>query len=356
MKAIYATASVAADVIKCTMVMVVIRLWQKRQRWLAGIGAVFGVLCLTWSLASAAGFALATREHTAAMHAATSKAIDGWTTTIRRAGAQLALVEQSRPPAVIEAELASQLVSAPIWKRTQTCTELTLPESHTPCARVLALRQEPAAAQSARALEERIGEARRHLAITPVVGANADPQVAGLAAMMGAEEPTLRRALALLLAILVELGSATGFALASSATATSPSCNPPTSPGSTIKSTTAPNHSQPSTVVDLSERRAHSKRRRPTTTPPHVSLLRWAEQCVQRDRHGCLGARATYKAYRRWAGDVGVTAVSEAKFGRFLTSNIAAMGGSKTARGAGAFYLGIRIVPVSDPQPARMAA
>jgi hypothetical protein len=176
--------------------------------------------------------------------------------------------------------------------------------------------------------------------------------------MLGTEEPTLRRALALLLAILVELGSATGFALASSATATSPSCNPPASPGhTTTKSTTAPHQSMPSTVVGFSDRRAHSKRRRPTAaTPPHTSLVRWAEQCVQRDHHGCLGARATYKAYCRWAGEVGVTAVSEAKFGRFLTSTIAAMGGSKTARGQGAFYLGIRIAPVPDPQPVRMAA
>ena len=224
-KAIYATASVAADIFKCTMAMVVIRLWQKRHYWWAGVGVVFGVLCLTWSLASAAGFALATREHTAAMHAATSKVIDGWTTTIRRAGEQLALVERSRPPAVIEAELASQLVPAPIWKRTQACTELTLPESHTACARVLALRQELAAAQSAQALEERIDEARRHLATAPVVGQSADPQVAGLAALLGTEEPTLRRALALLLAVLVEAGSAVGFALASAATA-----NPPPPP------------------------------------------------------------------------------------------------------------------------------
>ena len=128
-KAIYAIASVAADIFKCTAVVVVIRLWQKRQRWLAGVGAVIGVLCLTWSLASAAGFALATREHTAAMHAATSKIIDGWTTTIRRAGEQLALVEQSRPPAIIQAELAGQMVPSAVWKRTRECVELTLPES-----------------------------------------------------------------------------------------------------------------------------------------------------------------------------------------------------------------------------------
>ena len=226
-KAIYATGSVAADVFKCTMAMVVIRLWQKRHHWWAGVGVVFGVLCLTWSLASAAGFALVTREHTAAMHAATSKVIDGWTTTIRRAGEQLALVERSRPSTVIEAELASQLVPAAIWKRTQACTELTLPESHTACARVLALRQELATAQSVQALEERIDEARRHLATAPVVGLSADPQVAGLAALLGTEEPSLRRALALLLAVLVEAGSAVGFALAGAATANPPS-PPPT--------------------------------------------------------------------------------------------------------------------------------
>ena len=277
-KAIYATASVAADGIKCTMVIVVIRLWRRRQRWLAGVGTLLGLACLAWSLASAAGFALATREHTAAMHAATSKVIDGWTTTIRRAGEQLTLVERSRPSTVIEAELASQLVPAPIWKRTRACSELTLPESHTACARVLALRQELAAAQSAQALEERIGEARRHLTTAPVVGLSADPQVAGLAAMLGTEEPMVRRALVLLLAILVELGSATGFALASSVTATSPSCNAPASPRhTTTKSTTAPHQSMPSTVVGFSDRRAHSKRRRPTTAPPHTSLVRWAE-------------------------------------------------------------------------------
>ena len=76
-----------------------------------------------------------------------------------------------------------------------------------------------------RVLEERVDEARRHLATAPVVGQTADPQVAGLAALLGTEEPSLRRALALLLAVLVEAGSAVGFPLASAATA-----NPPPPP------------------------------------------------------------------------------------------------------------------------------
>ena len=230
-----------------------------------------------------------------------------------------------------------------IWKRTQACTELTLPESHTACARVLALRQELAAAQSAQALEERIDEARRHLATAPVVGLSADPQVAGLAALLGTEEPSLRRALALLLAVLVEAGSAFGFALASAATANPPS--PPPQTGATSRTTAvpgrAPSGSAPSGVVSFAERAARRKRGRRPATQPDASLVGWAAQCLRRDHRGCIGARATYQAYCRWAEGAGVSAVTETKFGRFMTGNIAAMGGKKVERRQGAFYVGV---------------
>ena len=356
-KAIYATASVAADIIKCTMVMVVIRLWQKRQRMLACVGTVFGLVCLTWSLASAAGFALATREHTAAMHAATSKTIDGWTTTIRRAGEQLALVERSRPPAVIEAELAGQLVPAAIWKRTQACTELTLPESHTACARVLALRQELAAAQSARALEERVDEARRHLATAPVVGLTADPQVAGLAALLGTEEPTLRRALALLLAVLVEAGSAFGFALASAATANPP---PPPPTGAPSRTTAvpgrAPNGSAPSGVVSFAERAARRKRGRRPATQPDASLVGWAAQCLRRDHHGCIGARATYQVILPVGGGCGRQRRYRDQVRPLHDRQHRSHGRQEDRARQGAFYVGVELIWGPDQPAVRMAA
>ena len=356
-KIIYAIASVAADVVKCTAVMVVIRLWLKRQRVLAGVGTVLGLICLAWSLASAAGFALSTREHTAAIHAAASKVNDGWKATISSAGEQLALVERSRPPPVIEAELASQLVPVAIWRRTQGCTELTLPESHSACARVLALRQELAAALSSQALEERIADARRELATQPVVGQTADPQAAALAALLGTEESKLRRGLALLLAVLVEAGSAFGFAIASAATANPPS---PQRAGPTPRTSTAPDTAlrspTTSSVVSFAEQAARRKHGRRPTTQPDPSLSRWADQCVRPDQGGCIGGRNIYQSYCRWAQDAGVVAVSETKFGRFLTSRITAMGGSKSKRREGTVYLGIRLVQAPGPQVARMAA
>jgi transcriptional regulator with XRE-family HTH domain len=278
---VYAIASVAADIVKITAVIVVIRLWQKPHRMLACVGAILGLICLAWSLASAAGFALSTREHTAAVHAAASKVIDGWTATIRRAGEQLALVERARAPSVVEAELAAQLVPTAIWKRTRECVELTLPESHNACARVLALRQELAAAQSAQALETRIDEARRELATQPVVGQSADPQVTGLAAMLGTEQATLRRGLALLLAVLVEVGSAFGFALAHAATANPPPpsrSHPPhrtNSPSRIVKAPKAATRNPaPAAVVSFAEQAARLKRGRRPTRPVTGTLGR----------------------------------------------------------------------------------
>lgn len=361
-KLIYAIASVAADIVKITAVIVVILLWQKRQRMLACVGTVFGIMCLAWSLASATGFALSSREHTAAMHATTSNTIQGWTTTLRRAGEQLALVVRARAPSVVEAELAGQLVPAAIWKRTQGCSELTLPESHSACARVLALRQELAAAQSAHALEARIDEARQQLATKPVVGQNADPQVAGLAAMLGTEESTLRRGLALLLAVLVEFGSAFGFALAHAATANPPPSShsypphrtdAPSGIGRAPKAATR--KPAPAAVVSFAREAARLKRSRQPTVNPDLSLNRWSQECVQRDDHGGIGARAIYEAYRRWSEEAGMTAVSETRFGRHLTATITVMGGSKIKRREGTVYLGVRISG-ANPEMAKVAA
>jgi hypothetical protein len=227
---------------------------------------------------------------------------------------------------------------------------------------VLALRHELAAALSAQALEAKIDEGRRQLTTQPVVSQSADPQVTGLAAMLGTEQATLRRGLALLLAVLVELGSAVGFALAHAATAnpTPAGSYPPhrrdASPRSKAPKAATRNPA-PSAVVSFAEQAARLKRgRRPTTNHADQSLVRWAEECVQRDNHGCVGARAIYSAYCRWAENVGITAASETRFGRHLTATITAMGGCKTKRREGTVYLGISLVEAPHTLPVRMAA
>ena len=258
----------------------------------------------------------------------------------------------------------ASLVPASIWKRTAQCAEVTLPESREACARVLALRQELAAAQAATALEERIAEARRQLATMPVVTATADPQVQGLATLLGMDERSTAGAPwrccsplwssldrhAVLLWQVPPLRPEP-YTLHHHRTqhhhpANATCINPAPS--------AAPGPCAPSKVVELRPSGKRRPGRAATTSDP--SVLRWVQQCVRRDQRGAVGARSAYQSYCGWAADTGVAAATETAFGRHMSAAISAMGGRKARRGQGAFYVGIRIVQVPTPQPVRMAA
>jgi hypothetical protein len=60
-KATYATASVAADVFKMAAPLLALSLWERRFRVLGVMGLVLWLACLSWSMASAAGFVLSSR-------------------------------------------------------------------------------------------------------------------------------------------------------------------------------------------------------------------------------------------------------------------------------------------------------
>ena len=116
----------------------------------------------------------------------------------------------------------------------------------------------------------------------------------------------------------------------------------------------SPRPCAPSKVVEL--RPSGKRRAGRAATTSDTSVLRWVQLCVQRDQRGAVGARSAYQSYCGWAAETGVAAATETAFGRHMSAAISAMGGSKTRRGQGAFYLGIRIVQVPTPQPVRVAA
>ena len=53
--------------------------------------------------------------------------------------------------------------------------------------------------------------------------------------------------------------------------------------------------------MSFAERAGRRKRGRRPATQPDASLVGWAAQCLRRDHRGCIGARATYQSYCRWA-------------------------------------------------------
>jgi hypothetical protein len=120
--------------------------------------------------------------------------------------------------AVVRAELNAAVVAGSVWQRTKLCTDITVEMSRAACAEVLRLRQELATAEAAARLESKVVAARVQLATGSVAGADADPQANVLATLIGFDQTHLRAGIAFLMALILEAGSALGFAIVATAT------------------------------------------------------------------------------------------------------------------------------------------
>jgi hypothetical protein len=259
-KATYATASVAADVFKMAAPMLAATLWGKRLRVLASLGLLLWLGCVSWSLTSAIGFALSSRGEAIAERAAGAATRHSWEATVNRTETQLATLGKYRPPDVIRAELAAAAVPQHIWRRSRQCFDLTLEESRLACAPVLSLRRELAAAEAAERLEAQVAAGRNQLATAPVAGSVEDPQATALARLTGADEATVRTGIALLLAGLIEMGSALGFTLVSVATRYPPPASTPQHAPGSSDSARRHAHVRRSTLLTAPERRVQTRR------------------------------------------------------------------------------------------------
>ncbi len=211
-------ASVAVDVLKAALPLLVLNLWRRRYRGLAIAGAVLWIGCFSWSACSAIGFAVDSRSQVNADRTMQSAASQGSMATIGRAERQLTAIGTTRPVAVVKADLAAANVPAPVWARTKECTAITLPESYAACAAVVSLRRELAVAEVAERLEQSLAAEREGLRTAKAGPGEPDPQATALAHLVGVEESFIRTSLALLLAAVVEAGSALGFTIVALAT------------------------------------------------------------------------------------------------------------------------------------------
>ncbi|TMJ65103.1 MAG: hypothetical protein E6G91_21540, partial [Alphaproteobacteria bacterium] len=217
-KATYTAASMAADVFKMAAPLLVLSLRRQRLHTLVIAGLVLWLGCVAWSMTSAVGFVLSTRGEVVAVHAAKTATRHGWEAKVERDETQLATLGRHRPSDVIKAELFSAAVPLHIWRRSRHCQDVSMEESRSVCAPVLGLRKELVAAEAAERLEAQLVAGRAELATASVVGSVADPQASGLARLARLDDATVRTGIALLLAGLIEAGSALGFTLVSVAT------------------------------------------------------------------------------------------------------------------------------------------
>jgi len=286
-QAAYAAASVAADLFKMAAPLLVLGLWEKRFRAMAVMGTVLCLGCVAWSMCSAVGFALSSRGEAVADRKAEAATRLGWEAKVQRAEAQLVTLGTHRPIGLIQTELASLAVAPQIWRRSRQCTDLALEESRRACAPVLGLRKELAAAEAAEHLETQLVAGRAQLATVPVVGTSADPQAGALARLTGLDEATIRTIVALVLASIVEAGSALGFTLVSVATSGNPPLSTPSNPPGSRRGTPPPFAPTRAPGPKTAPRR-HPDPPRPTTTD---ALKRWVQTKLHVDPTAEIPAR-----------------------------------------------------------------
>jgi hypothetical protein len=164
----------------------------------------------------------------------------------------------------------------------------------------------------------------------------ADPQAGALAQLMGLDEPTIRVGVALLLAGLIEAGSALGFTLVSAST----TLNPP----------------QPVAGRVPSPQMVSSRDPNPAPKPPAQAFERWVKTQLTANPASQVAAREAYAEFCRWSHAAGLAPCSETRFGRELTAHIYGLGGHKAKRRDRAYYVGVSLVQYRAQVPLKTAA
>jgi len=153
---------------------------------------------------------------------------------------------------------------------------------------------------------------------------SADPQAEALARLTGSSPTGVRTALALLVAVLIELGSGLGLWLA-------------TSGAPAVKQTKRPEK------LNAGEEKAVPETR--DDSDAGASAEAWAEVRVERHLNGQLTAQELRADYQRWCTARGAEPISSNAFGRQLSE----IGIQRKRTGGRTLYVGVGLVEPNRP-------
>jgi hypothetical protein len=203
-----AMVSVAADITKAVLPVVIFRALLLRA-WVQAAWAVCMLLAvIVLSLASGIGFAAMTRSAVTAFHDAKAAQLSDLRHELKDLQLQITALGTARPSAVIEAELAAAQMDRR-WALAASCKEAVPPSVRSYCAGIARLRQEIAVT---RALEELVS--RRSRLTDRIdelqaggVRAQSDPQASAIAELLGINTAFPRVIITSYIAVILELGS-----------------------------------------------------------------------------------------------------------------------------------------------------
>lgn len=205
---LFGLVSVAADVVKAALPVILVRSVMLRAWGHAVAAGVLLAIVVVMSLASGVGYAAMTRGSVTMARQGSAEALMEAGKDLKRIEAELDAVATARSIAVVEAELTG-LEMDRRWQTSLGCADLTNPVLRQYCADVQKLRVERAQATDAARLRGERDKLRQKLSALRERGAgeDSDPQAAALAALLGVSKDWPRTGLTIGLAVLLELGS-----------------------------------------------------------------------------------------------------------------------------------------------------
>ena len=212
---IYGAASAAADCFKALVPFFFFAAWRNRMWSQAFAAAIVWVVVTGYSMTSALGHAALNRLDMSGQRAAATANYKDMRADTKRAQDQLTWIPAHRPPETVAAELNVHKAQR-YWLVTSECTDVKGRSAREYCQQFHKLNAELASGVEAQKLETRISDIGTKLAKAAggTVMAEADPQASVLAKVTGVELETVQTGLALLVALLIEIGSGFGMYVA----------------------------------------------------------------------------------------------------------------------------------------------
>jgi hypothetical protein len=218
---------------------------------------------------------------------------------------RLKALGQTRPTGTIKADIAAQHQSK-LWAATSECKDASANASRSFCAGVEKLTGELAGAEEAEKLRAEDGKFAAKLSVMDLatVMKSADPQSEALARFTGLSQATMRDALAILVAVLIELGSGFGLWVA---TASSPAVPVAPQKPETPQADTA-------ATSDTAPAKAKAKAKQASGD----GLKQFLRECIRTEEGSEIGAAELHETYSKWAAIAGIEPIGPTPFGRRL--------------------------------------
>jgi hypothetical protein len=332
-------ASAAADCLKALIPFFLFAAIRNRVWSQALAAGALWTICLGYSMTSALGFAALNRADSTGERQVQNASYNDLRKELKRSEDRLSWMPQHRPAGMIEQEVA-RLEKDRMWVTSNGCAEITSKPRRDFCQSLNTLRAEHAVAAEARTVEARVAEIQAKLEKTSghAVGGDSDPQAKVISQLTGQDLSNIQMGLTVMVALLLELGSAFGFYVAMSVWRVDMEVKKAPMPVAQPR-TAAANENKSSETRSL----ASSIVATPKLTAPENDVERFHKERILATEGSSVTATTLYEDYCGWCEERDKEPMAFPTFGR----QFGELGVQKAKLGGRIRYIGIKLKTAS---------